>query len=107
MSRQFGSIVAFLLIASVAFAADEPKKVSGRVVDPLGQPSVGAGVSAFWAANGLDWDQVVALGDKQPEKMWQNEGKMAPWGGVRVVTDADGRFSIPAGEDENADDLRP
>jgi peroxiredoxin len=98
MSARLGMLAVLLLSAPAAFSADEPKTICGRVVDSSGIAVSGASVSAFWAANGLDWDQVVALGDKSPEKMWQNEGKMAPWGSVRVVTDADGRFSIPAPE---------
>ena len=91
------AIAVLLLPTPVASSADEPRKVSGRVLDESGLPVAGAGVSAYWAANGLDWDQVVALGNKEPEKLWRNEGKMAPWGDVRPpVTDADGRFSIPA-----------
>ncbi len=98
MSTRLGTVLVFLLFLPATLSADEPKTLSGQVVDPSGHPVEGASVSAYWAANGLDWDQVVALGNKEPEKMWQNEGKMAPWGGVRVVTDADGRFSIPAPE---------
>jgi hypothetical protein len=97
MSTRLGTILVLSLFLPAAFSAEEPKKVGGRVVDPSGHPVEGASVSSYWAANGLDWDQVIALGDKNPEKMWQNEGKMAPWGSVRpAVTDADGRFSIEA-----------
>ena len=97
MVARFLAIAVLLSLVPVASSADDSKKVSGRVLDEAGRPVPGASVSAFWAANGLDWDQVVALGNKEPEKLWQNEGKMAPWGDVRpAVTDADGRFSIPA-----------
>ncbi len=97
MSTRLGTVLVFLLFVPATLSAEEPKKVGGRVVDPSGRPVEGASVSAFWGANGLDWDQVVALGNKEPEKLWQNEGKMAPWGDVRpAVTDVDGRFSIPA-----------
>ncbi|MDG3006026.1 redoxin domain-containing protein [Paludisphaera mucosa] len=90
------SMALLLLIAPATLTADEPKKLGGRVTDGEGRPARGASVSAFWGANGLDWDQVVALGNKEPEKLWQHEGKMEPWGDVRpAVTDADGRFSIP------------
>ena len=44
----------------------------------------------------MTWDQVVAFREKQPERLWQHEGIMEPWGQSRAVTDADGRFSIPA-----------
>src|SRR5690348_6388320 len=98
MPIRLATIALMLLIAPAFTRADEPKMVRGRVTDPAGLAVAGAGVSAFWAANGLDWDQVVALRDKEPEKLWQIEGKMEPWGSFRVVTDADGRFSIPAPE---------
>ena len=58
----------------------------------------GASVAAFWGANGMKWDQVVALDGKAPESLWQNEGKMEPWSEFRVVTDTDGRFSISVSE---------
>jgi peroxiredoxin len=97
MHSHLATFALLLLIAPEASAADEPKNIMGRVIDEGGRPALGASVSAYWAANGLDWDQVVALGGKEPEKLWQNEGKMEPWGDVHpVVTDADGRFSIPA-----------
>jgi hypothetical protein len=79
-------------------AADEPKQIRGRVVDRSGLPAGGASVSAFWVANGLSWDQFQAIGDQEAEKRWQNEGKMEPWGSARVLTDPEGRFSIPAPE---------
>ena len=99
MHTRLATVAILLLIAPAASPADEPKNVCGRVVDPEGLPVAGASVSAFWAANGLNWDQVVALRDTEPEKLWQDEGKMEPWGDVRpAVTDAEGRFSIPAPE---------
>ena len=97
MFPRFHAVAVLFLLCPVASSADEPKQVGGRVLDEAGRPVAGASVSACWAANGLNWDQVVALGNKEPEKLWQNEGKMEPWGDVRpVVTDADGQFSIPA-----------
>jgi len=98
MHTQLATFTVLLLIAPAALAAEEPKKINGRVVDQAGRAVPGASVAAFWCANGMNWDQVVALGSKEPEKLWQNEGKMEPWGEFRVVTDADGRFSIPAPE---------
>jgi alkyl hydroperoxide reductase subunit AhpC len=98
MLTRLTTFTILMLIAPRALPADEPKKITGRVVDQVGIPVAGASVSAFWAANGLNWDQVVAVRDKEPEKLWQNEGRMEPWGEVRVVTDAGGRFSIPAPE---------
>jgi peroxiredoxin len=98
MSRRFATIALFWLLVPTFSSADEPKKVSGRVLDHAGQPAVGASVSAFWGANGLDWEQFDAIPDAQFEKRWRNEGKMEPWGAFRVVTDAEGRFSIPAPE---------
>jgi hypothetical protein len=92
----------FLLACSVDAAEDAVKLVMGRVVDEAGRPVPGASVSAVWGANGLDWDRVVAVRDAEPEKLWQDEGKMEPWGNARVVTDAAGRFSIPAPERKNS-----
>ena|ERR1017187_8904285 len=82
--------------APAALPADEPKKISGRVVDREGCPVPGASISTFWGANGLNWEQYDAIPDGEFEKRMQNEGKMEPWDATRVVTDADGRFSIPA-----------
>ncbi len=97
MTSRLGVIAVLFLLASPGFAAeDEAKRICGRVVDEAGRPVPGASVSGTWGANGLDWDQVVAIRDAEPEGLWQDEGKMEPWGEVRVVTDADGRFSIPA-----------
>jgi peroxiredoxin len=96
MHTRITQFALLLLAPTTALLADEPRKISGLVIDEQGRPVSGASVSAIWAANGLNWDQVVALGNKEPEKLWQNEGKMEPWGDVRpVVTDADGLFSIP------------
>lgn len=97
MVARFGPLVV-LLTASAAFSAEEPQKLGGRVLDASGVPVAGASVSAFWSANGLDWDQVVASREKEPEKVWRHEGEMAPWGDTRVLTDAEGRFSIAAPE---------
>jgi hypothetical protein len=58
-------------------------------------PVAGASVSGTWGANGLDWDEVVAVREKEPERLWRNEGAMEPWGDHRALTDADGRFSLP------------
>jgi peroxiredoxin len=98
MHPRLATFALLLLIAPAASPADEPKKISGRVADQAGRAVPGASVAAVWGANGLNWDQVVALGSKEPQTLWQNEGKMEPWGEFRVVTDADGRFSIPAPE---------
>ncbi len=103
MTFRNGAILVLVLFASSSLVAqEEAKRVRGRVVDEAGRPVAGASVSALWGANGLDKDQVVALQGAQPEKLWQNEGKMEPWGGTRVVTDADGRFSIPAPDRKNS-----
>jgi hypothetical protein len=96
MDRRVAMVAMLLVVTPAAATEDDSKNVIGRVVDSAGLPVAGASVSAFWAANGLNADQVVALRDKEPEKLWQNEGKMEPWGGARAVTDADGRFSVPA-----------
>jgi hypothetical protein len=103
MLPRLGSITVLCLLASSGLAADEDttKRVNGRVVDKAGRPVPGAIVSGLWSANGLNWDQVVAVRDAKPEKLWQNEGKMEPWGQPHVVTDADGRFSIPAPQRKN------
>ena len=98
MPARFRAIAVLLLLAPVASSADEPKKVGGRVLDEAGHPVPGASVSAVWSANGLSWEQFDAIPDAEFEKRWRNEGKMEPWGAFRVVTDADGRFSIPAPE---------
>lgn len=98
MHTRLATVALLFLIAPAALPADEPKKISGRVVDRAGHPVPGASVAAFWSANGLNWDQVVALGNKEPEELWQKEGKMEPWGEFRVVTDAVGGFLIPAPE---------
>ncbi len=96
------SVVLVLLATSGVSAEDAANRVNGRVLDEAGRPVAGASVSAFWGANGMDWDQVVASRGAEPERLWQNEGKMEPWSGTRVVTDADGRFSIPAPERKNS-----
>ena len=89
-------ILVVLLLSAAASPAEEPKILSGRVLDPARRPAVGAGVSAIWSANGLDWDRVVA--GKGSEKLGPSEGAMDPWCNAGVVTDGDGRFSIPAPE---------
>jgi hypothetical protein len=97
------TITVLCLLAPFGLAAeDTTKRINGRVLDEAGRPVPGASVSGFWGANGLDWDQVVAVRDTKPEKLWQNEGKMEPWGQHRAVTAADGRFSIPAPDRKNA-----
>ncbi len=88
-------LMSWLMVAGLA-GADEPKMVSGRILDQAGRPASGAVVAANWGANGLNWEQVVAVRDKEPDKLWLNEGKMEPWGRGNSVTDAEGRFSIPA-----------
>ena len=96
MPARFRAIAVLLLLAPVASSADEAKKVSGQVLDEAGRPAPGASVSAFWSANGLSWEQFDAIPNAEFERRMQNEGKMEPWGATRVVTDAEGRFSIPA-----------
>ncbi len=98
MVIRLATVVLLLLIAPFGAPADEPGVVFGRVVDPAGLPAAGAEVSAFWGANGLRWEQVEAVRDKEPDKLWHNEGKMEPWGAHRSATDADGRFLILAPE---------
>ncbi len=95
-SRTWTMAALLLLFPATGTAAEGAVAMwTGRVVDELGRPVPGASVSAFWSANGLSWDQVQALRDDEPEAWTQNEGKMAPWGDPRL-TDALGRFSIPA-----------
>ena len=84
----------FLLISSVVAADDTSGRVTGQVVDEAGRPVPGASVSALWGANGQTWDRV--RGNKEPEKLWQNEGNMQPWNDDIAVTNADGHFSITA-----------
>jgi hypothetical protein len=98
MHTRRATVALLFLIAPAALPSDEPKKIGGRVVDRAGHPVPEASVAAVWGANGLNGDQVVALGNKELERLWQNEGKMEPWGEFRVVTDAAGGFSIPAPE---------
>jgi hypothetical protein len=92
----------FVLIPRHTACDQEAKHITGRVLDEAGRPISGATVAPFWGANGLDWDQVVAVRNTEPEKLWQHEGEMAPWGSVRVVTDDVGRFSIAAPDRKNA-----
>jgi peroxiredoxin len=99
MPIRLGALALLVVVSPIASrAADEPGLIRGRVVDRSGLPAAGASVFAFWGANGLSWDQFRAIGDQEAERRWQNEGKMEPWGSVRVSTDAEGRFSIPAPE---------
>jgi AhpC/TSA family len=98
MSRHFAMIAVLLMLVPTVASADEPKKLSGRVLDQAGEPAVGAVVAANWGANGLSWEQVLVVRAKEPDKLWDNEGKMEPWGRGHAVTDAEGRFSIPAPE---------
>ncbi len=102
ISRHAMMVALCFLSPSVSSAADDAQPVNGRVVDEAGRPVAGASVSAFWAANGLEWEQVEALRQSEPEKIWQAEGKMQPWGDARATTDADGRFSIQAPERKKA-----
>jgi hypothetical protein len=79
-TRLSAVVLLCLLAASGRAAEDEKPRFHGRVLDEEGRTVPGASVAAFWAANGLDWSQVVAAREKEPEKLWQNEGKMEPWG---------------------------
>jgi hypothetical protein len=92
----------FVLIPRHTACAQEAKHVTGRVLDGAGEPVSGATVAPLWGANGLDWDQVAAVRSTEPEKLWQHEGEMAPWGTVRAVTDGNGRFSIAPPDRKNA-----
>jgi hypothetical protein len=95
MAPRFAAvIVLFPLACSGVAAEDAQKRVKGRVIDEAGRPFLGASVSALWGANGLTWNQVAAVRGTEPEKVWQNEGKMQPWSDASTVTDAEGRFSI-------------
>lgn len=103
MSLRLRAIAVLCLLTSPGLAADDPaRRVHGRVLDEAGRPVPGASVSGTWGANGLDWERVVAVRETEPEKLWREEGKMEPWGENRTVTDADGRFSIPAPDRKNA-----
>lgn len=98
MSIHLATISICLSFIAMESNAGEPKIIRGRIVDHAGDACSHATVSAFWGANGLTWDQFEAIPDSEFERRLQNEGKMEPWGETRVVTDSQGRFSIPAPE---------
>ncbi len=95
MTIRIATLAAVLLVSPMAVAADdETKRVTGRIVDEAGRPAAGVEVGPIWGANGLRWEQVVALGNQKPETLWQDEGRMQPWGGRSAMTADDGTFSI-------------
>jgi thiol-disulfide isomerase/thioredoxin len=103
MSVRLALATLLFTVGSWAFAADDSvKPIRGRILDTAGRPVPGVCVAWLWGANGLKWNQVVAVPHAAPEEIWRNEGKMEPWGDDYVETDADGRFSISARDRKNS-----
>jgi hypothetical protein len=79
MKLRLGAIAVLLVSARVAMGADdEPKRVSGRILDEAGRPAARVTVAPVWVANGLRRDQIQELQKAgQPEKLWEREGQIA------------------------------
>jgi len=97
---RLATVALYVLLSSAAYPADEPQRVTGRILNQEGKPAPGASISGFWGANGLNADQVGSItrrqsGDELLASLYRNEGKMEPLGESPGMTDADGRFSIP------------
>ena len=79
MMTRIATLAAVLLVSPMALAADEEtKRVTGRILDEGGRPAARIEVGPSWGANGLRWEQVVALDNKKPETLWRDEGRMQP-----------------------------
>src|SRR4051794_31527800 len=97
----------FLIVAGVLLsagfelrAADDVRKVEGRVLDVKGAAVSNASIDFFWRANGLATDskgKPIDPETKDGNKLfWSNVGQMEPFRTVR--SGADGRFSIDVPE---------
>lgn len=100
MSIRLATVALSVVFSSAAYPADEPQRVTGRILDQEGKPVPGASISELWGANGLNGDQLGSItrrqsGDELLASIYRAEGKMEPIGESRAISDADGRFSMP------------
>src|SRR3954469_4510931 len=94
-------VAGLVLITGVELpAADQARKVDGRVLDEKGNAVVRASVAFLWRANGTSNGadgKPIDTETKDGNKLfWANVGQMAPFRTVR--SGADGRFSIDVPE---------
>src|SRR4051794_31556132 len=94
-------VAAWVLITGVELrAADQARKVEGRIIDEKGSAVIGAAVDYFWRANGPSTGpdgKPIDPQTKEGNKLyWANVGQMAPFRTAR--SGADGRVSIDVPE---------
>jgi hypothetical protein len=90
-------VAGLVLITGVELpAADQARKVDGRVLDEKGNAVIGASVDFFWRANGpsngADGKPIDTETKDGNKLFWANVGQMAPF--RTVSSGPDGRFSI-------------